>query len=280
MNYSILNYIIWDVNHQIFPQVEWLYWLRWYGLMWAVGMLSAFQVMNYIYKKEGRKEEELSQLSLYLVIGIIIGARLGHIFFYEPHLLLEPIKLLPFRLYPYFEFTGLAGLASHGGVLGALIALYLYNRKKNTTYLWYLDRMMIAGVLLGAFIRLGNLMNSEIIGSPTNVPWAFIFVKVNQLPRHPSQLYEALFYFSVFILFFLLYKKQVKATKFKNGYFFGLGLILVFTQRFLVEFLKANQVDFESNLPLNMGQFLSIPLILVGVYFVFQSQKKYAAKVI
>lgn len=273
MSYSSLSYIIWDVSHKVFPQVEWLYWFRWYGLLWAVGMLSAFQVMTYIYKKEGRKEEELFQLSLYIVLGIILGARLGHILFYEPHLFLDPMSLLPFRFYPYFQITGLAGLASHGGVLGVFIALYFYNRKNKTPYLWYLDRFMIAGVLLGAFIRFGNLMNSEIIGSPSTVPWAFIFVKVDNLPRHPSQFYESLFYFATFFLLIFLYKRQIKKSIFNNGYFFGLGLILVFTQRFLVEFLKANQVPFENHLSLNMGQILSIPLILVGFFFFVQSWK-------
>lgn len=264
-------YIIWDIDPRIFPGFEFL---RWYGLSWAIGMILAYQVMLKIYKREGLSQSDLDTLAIYVILGGIIGARLGHILFYEPtYYLNNPIEIFPIRIEPTFQFTGLAGLASHGGVLGALIALFLYKKKHKKDFLWNLDRLTIAGSLLAAFIRLGNLMNSEIVGIPTQVPWALVFVKVDQIPRHPAQLYEALCYLAIFIILFLLWKSpKVKAYK---GFLFGLGLTLIFIQRFLMEFLKENQVAFEENLQLNMGQALSLPLVLIGIVIMVWSLRKF-----
>lgn len=236
---------------------------RWYGLFWALGIVSAYQVMLTFYKKEGLLQADLDRLTTYLIIGILVGARLGHILFYDPVYYWEnPMEILPFRINPSFEFTGLAGLASHGGVLGAFLALFLYIKKYKISLLWALDRLAIAASLLGSFIRFGNLMNSEIIGVQSSVPWAFVFTRVDQVPRHPAQLYEALFYFLIFIL--LLFFKRSEVAQNHKGLLFGAGFTLIFVQRFLVEFFKEDQVAFEAGLILNMGQLLSIPLIIIG----------------
>ncbi|OEK04867.1 prolipoprotein diacylglyceryl transferase [Roseivirga misakiensis] len=265
----MIAHIYWDIDPRVFSNFEFL---RWYGTCWLLGMVLGYKIMLMIYKREGLESIELESLATYVMLGGIIGARFGHILFYDPiYYWNNPIEVLPFRLNPTFEFTGLAGLASHGGIIGALLALYLYNRKYKKNYLWILDRLTIAGAALGGFIRLGNLMNSEIIGTPSDLPWAFIFVRVDQVPRHPSQLYEALFYFLICFVLYRLWKTGKYSTN--NGFFFGLGMILIFTQRFLVEFLKENQVAFEESLTLNMGQSLSIPLILIGVFFMLRSIK-------
>ncbi|MBL6449621.1 prolipoprotein diacylglyceryl transferase [Fulvivirga sp. 29W222] len=267
-------YIIWDISPEIF---EGFALLRWYGVSWVLGILIGHQIMLKIYKSEEIPAIELDKLTVYIMLGAIIGARFGHILFYDPiHYLNNPIEILPIKIHPNFQFTGLAGLASHGGILGALLSLYLYNRNFKRGYLWMLDRLMIAGTVLGGLIRLGNLMNSEIIGIPSSLPWAFVFTRVDQIPRHPAQLYEAIFYLALCIVLYAIWKNR----GFYNlqGFIFGLGITLIFTQRFLIEFLKENQMSFEENLILNMGQILSIPLIFVGIALMILSRKKLADK--
>lgn len=269
----MITQITWDVSPEVFDGFAFF---RWYGLCWIVGMLLAYRIMLSIYKSEGTSAHELDNLTTYLVLGILIGARLGHILFYDPiHYWNNPIEILPFKINPTFEFTGLAGLASHGGILGALFALYLYTRKFNKDYVWLLDRIAIAGAALGCFIRLGNLMNSEIIGVPSDLPWAFVFTRIDQIPRHPAQLYEAIFYLGITVVLYLIWRSK----KFNERYGFisGLGIALIFTQRFLIEFLKENQVSFEEYLILNMGQMLSIPLVLAGIGLMIWSWKRMPA---
>ncbi len=265
----MISSIIWDIDPSLFSGFEFL---RWYGVCWVFGIGLGYQIMVRVYRSEGIPVSELDKLTAYVMLGGILGARLGHILFYDPiYYWNNPVEILPFKINPSFQFTGLAGLASHGGILGALLALYFYNRKFRKNYLWLLDRLMIAGAALGGFIRLGNLMNSEIIGTPSSVPWAFVFTHVDQIPRHPAQLYEAIFYFMVSISLYLVWKSG----KFyqKNGFIFGLGMVLIFAQRFVIEFLKENQVAFEETLILNMGQALSIPLALVGILMMIRSLK-------
>lgn len=263
----MISAIIWDINPNIIPGFEYL---RWYGASWALGMLLGYQLVLRIFRKEGIPVAELDKLTTYIALGAIIGARLGHVLFYDPvYYWNNPIELLPIRIDPSFEFTGLAGLASHGGIFGALLALYLYTRKYQRSYLWLLDRLTIGGAALGGFIRLGNLMNSEIIGIPSDQPWAFIFTRIDQIPRHPAQLYEALFYLILSIILHLTWKSG----KFREnlGFLFGLGITVIFAQRFLIEFLKENQVAFESGLILNMGQILSIPILVIGSFMLWWS---------
>jgi phosphatidylglycerol---prolipoprotein diacylglyceryl transferase len=235
--------------------------------------MFGYQIMLWIYKAEGSPTAELDKLATYVMLGAIMGARFGHILFYDPlYYLNNPIEILPIRINPTFQFTGLAGLASHGGTVGALIALYFYNRKFKKDYLWMLDRLVIGGTLLGCLIRIGNLINSEIIGIPSQLPWAFIFSRIDQTPRHPAQLYEALFYLIISSFLFLIWQSRIVSNY--KGFLFGLGIFLLFLQRFLVEFLKENQVEFEEQLKLNMGQTLSIPLILTGIFIMAWSIKK------
>ncbi len=227
--------------------------------------------MHHIYKKEEVAIHRLDQLTLYLLLGVIAGARLGHILFYYPLYYLErPVEILPFRLEPEFHFTGLAGLASHGGVAGAVIALFLCCRKDHKGFLWISDRTVIAGALLGSFIRIGNLMNSEILGKGTDAGWAFVFTRADNIPRHPAQLYEAAGYLLTFIVLFAMWKSP--KTK-PPGFIFGSCLVLVFVQRFVIEFLKTDQVPFEASLPINMGQILSIPLIITGLIIIVISHR-------
>jgi prolipoprotein diacylglyceryl transferase len=252
---SFLQYIIWDVSPEILDTEYFS--IRWYGLLFALGFLLGQQILIYIFKKEGKPERDVETLTVFMVLSTIIGARLGHCLFYEPeYYLANPVKILKI-------WEG--GLASHGATIGILFALWLYARKKkDQSYLWVVDRIVITVALAGGLIRLGNLMNSEIIGKPTDVPWAFVFTAVDNQPRHPAQLYEAI---SCFILFgFLFWLWNRRKAKTPEGSLLGIFLIYIFGLRFFYEFLKENQVAFENNLPLNMGQWLSIPAVLAGIF--------------
>lgn len=266
MNF-FLSYIIWNVNPDIFTIPVLNHPVRWYGLSWALGFLLSQQVMFYIYKKEGRPAKEVDDLTVYMLISTIIGARLGHCLFYDPgYYLTHPLKILAI-------WEG--GLASHGATIGILTGLYLFARKTKVAWLWIVDRLVIVSALTGAFIRLGNLMNSEIIGIPTTVPWAFIFTSHDNLPRHPAQLYEALYCMILFFLLFYLWSK--KPTQTQDGFQFGLFLVVLFTLRFIDEFFKISQESFEDSMILNMGQILSIPFVLIGIGLIIYSfrQKKH-----
>ncbi len=238
--------------------------LRWYSLFFMISFLIGIYIFNWIYKRENKPVADIDHLLIYMLLGTVIGARLGHCLFYDPgYYLSHPIKILK-------VWEG--GLASHGAAIGILLALYLYSKKKkDQPFLWLTDRIVIVVALAGSFIRLGNLFNSEIIGAPTHVPWAFIFERVDNIPRHPSQIYESLAYLIIFLILFFIYKKKGAATP--KGYLFGLFLILVFGFRFFVEFLKAPQEPFEQSLPLDMGQILSIPLVLLGVYLLLNLKR-------
>jgi len=267
--------IIWDINPWVFDGFEFF---RWYGLCWLIGIVIGYRIIQFIYKTEGLSLDQLDILVTYVMLAALIGARLGHIVFYDPiHYWNNPIEILPFRLAPTFEFTGFAGLASHGGVIGAFVAVYLYSRKYNQKFLWLFDRLAIASAALFGMIRIGNLLNSEIIGKATDLPWAFVFTRIDGIPRHPTQLYEALLYFSSGIILFFLWRSQKYAQS--QGFIFGLGLVLMASQRFIIEFLKENQVAFEDQLSLNMGQNLSIPLILLGVILMIWSSRNFNIKV-
>ncbi len=366
-----LNYIIWNGSPELFsigPVT-----LRWYGLLFALGFLISQQVLYYIFRKEGKPERDVDTLTIYMVVATILGARLGHIFFYQPEIIWQdPLSIfLPFEFKPEFHFTGLQGLASHGAAIGILFSLWLYSRKKNPgqNYLQTLDRIVIVVAITGALIRFGNYFNSEILGKPTNGPTGIVFIsrvtetilgdqknpqnpvqsvvveknkdlpngangrvpikififfkpgvaepqaqafvrsdvknilfyltefvdepgsiplqsetilddKTNQvmarvntfgIARHPAQLYEAI---SCIILFLFLlsvwwrYKKDLP-----EGRIFGYFMIILWSMRFAYEFLKENQVSFEDQLPLNMGQILSIPLVIVGIFILVRSYR-------
>jgi prolipoprotein diacylglyceryl transferase len=241
--------------------------LRWYSMGWLLAFAIGFYIVRWMYIKEEKPERDLESLLFYMMLGAMIGARLGHVLFYRPdYYLTHPIEIIA-------VWKGLRGLASHGGTLGIMLALYLYARKRpEQPYFWLLDRVAVPTALGGMFIRLGNLMNSEILGLPTDVPWAMVFVRVDSLPRHPAQLYEAMAYLAIFLLLFALYRRRGSAIP--HGTLIGLFLTLIFSARFLIEFLKERHVPFEAGLPLSMGQFLSIPMVLAGVGLIWWARKK------
>jgi len=374
----MISYIIWNGSPEIFSINSVGFALRWYGLLFALGFLISQQVLYYIYRQEGKPEKDVDTLTIYMVLATILGARLGHVIFYQPELFItDPLSiLLPFELSP-FRFTGLQGLASHGGAFGILFALWLYSRKKKPgqNYIQVLDRIVIVVALTGALIRLGNFFNSEIVGLPSNNPLSVVFInrvtegikdykgennptefikveKDRTLPegsngrmpiniyvifkkgisqsdavsfvegdvkhfltyynefvdepvmiplnykmdvdsngnlaakvstfgiaRHPAQLYESISCVILFIILFLMWRKD--KAKIPSGRIFGVFMIVLWSLRFAYEFLKENQVSFEDELPLNMGQILSIPLVIVGVFILiwsFRNQKQNNSK--
>lgn len=267
-----LAFIKWNVNPEIFRIGGFAF--RYYSAMFAIAILLGYAVVKKMYQKEGLELQLLNPLLIYIVIGTLVGARLGQVFFYEfgyfKHHLLEII--FPFRISNKgFEWTGYQGLASHGGAIGIVIALALYCKKYKQDFLRVMDKLVVAVALASFCIRIGNLFNSEIIGKPTDVSWAFVFERIDLLPRHPSQLYEALAYLFTFFILWSLYRSKV--VHLKKGFLFGLFLVLVFSTRFFVEFTKENQETFERTLPINMGQILSLPFIIIGFYFIFRKRR-------
>ena len=244
--------------------------MRWYALCWLIGLLAAYFIVRRLYIQQKIKETLFEPLFIYCFLGILIGARLGHCLFYEPDYFLSSGQhmvemLIPIRFLPDggWRFTGYAGLASHGGTLGLIITLLLYVRKTKLNLWTVLDNIAIATPITACFIRLGNLMNSEIIGKVTDVPWAFVFQQVDMQPRHPGQLYEAIAYALLFVIG--LYFNRKSPQKVGTGFFFGLCLTYIFTARFFIEYTKEVQEAFEASLPLDMGQLLSIPFVVIGI---------------
>lgn len=247
--------------------------IRWYSLFWAIGLVSVYLLMHKLFRQQKISEKQFDPMFMYCFLGILIGARLGHCLFYEPsYYLSHPIEmLLPIRNVPGkgWTFTGYEGLASHGGTLGLIIALWLYARHVKLRFIHVLDNVAIVTPICACAIRLGNLMNSEIIGKATDVPWAFIFEKVDMLPRHPGQLYEAICYAIFFGIHWFFYRRYPQ--KVGTGFFFGLCLFLIFTSRIFIEYTKENQEAFEDGMLFNMGQLLSVPFVLLGLYCMYKS---------
>ena len=253
--------------------------IHYYSLMWMIAFIFGLQIMKKIYKNEGESESKMDSLFMYSVLGIMIGARLGHVIFYQSELFREDFfsVFLPFKFSGGFEFTGFRGLASHGAAIGMIISMYIYNKKiLKKSVLWILDRVVIPCALGAIFIRIGNFFNSEMIGKPAgeDLPWAIIFKDMDSIPRHPGQLYEAFGYIFVFLILFLLYWKTNKRQQ--EGFLFGLFLLLLMAVRVFVEQFKIAQVDGREDwiLGLNTGQVLSIPFILIGLYFMFFHKTK------
>jgi prolipoprotein diacylglyceryl transferase len=264
----MLQYIHWNPDIELFS-IGGVVAIRWYGLLFVSGLVIGYFIVKRLYEKEGLPTERLNSLAIYIAMGTIIGARLGHCLFYEPgYFLTHPLEmLLPVKIIDgSLKIVGYQGLASHGGAIGVALAIYLYCRKYKESYWFVLDKIAVATPLAGAFIRLGNLMNSEIIGTQTSVPWAFVFEKVDSLPRHPSQLYEAIAYFILFGLMCFLHARN--AGKRKNGFLFGIFIFGLFFLRFVIEFVKISQETFEESLPLDMGQLLSIPFMIWGLVLI------------
>ena len=280
---NLLSFIVWNPDLEAFHLGPIT--VRWYGLMWIIGLALAYFVVRRLYKEQKIKDELFDPLFIYCFLGILIGARLGHCLFYQPQDFLTSWQgivemLLPIHIgnngswwgetFGFFP-TGYAGLASHGGTLGLMLALWLYVRKTKLSIWTVLDNIAIATGTTACFIRLGNLMNSEIIGKITDVPWAFIFEKVDSMPRHPGQLYEAIAYALLFFIMWALHKKMPE--KIGTGWYFGFCLTYIFTFRFFIEYTKEIQEAFEASLPIDMGQILSIPFIIIGVYCMIKAKK-------
>lgn len=250
--------------------------IHYYSLMFLIAFGLGWYIMKAIYTREGIALEKLDSLFIYTVLATLIGARLGHVIFYDwdyfQHHLLE--IFLPVKFEPEFQFTGFRGLASHGAAIGIITAMYLYRKRVlDKPVLWILDRIVIPVACGGIFVRIGNFMNSEIIGKPTNSDYGVIFENLGEsFPRHPAQLYESFCYLLIFLLLYFLYWKTNK--RFKIGYIFGLFLVLLWTVRFFVEFVKEAQVEERATWLLNTGQWLSIPFIIAGLYFMYRPQAK------
>ena len=267
------------LNWNVDPVIYWItdsFPLKYYGALFACGLLLGYYIVRNIYKKENLSVENLDSLLVYVIVGTILGARLGHVFFYEPEYFMQhPVEiLLPIKeTAGVYKFVGYQGLASHGGSIGVLIALVLYCRKYHVKFLWLLDKMAVGVPVTGAFIRFGNFMNSEIYGKATNGNWGVVFQRDDMIPRHPTQLYEAFAYLVIFGILFKMYKSE--RIRNANGLIFGTFLTLLFLARFIIEFFKENQESFENNMLLNMGQLLSIPFIIIGIILiVLKSRKK------
>ncbi|MEN8116547.1 MAG: prolipoprotein diacylglyceryl transferase [Bacteroidota bacterium] len=261
---NLLSFIHWNVNPEIFSLGPLS--IRWYGLLFASGFLIGYYIGERMLKSENVNSKWLDSLFFYLIIATIVGARLGHVFFYG----WEYYSQNPKEIIMIWH----GGLASHGGAIGILIALYIHSRivTKRTVF-WTLDRVAVPTALVGAFIRTGNLMNSEIYGNETTLPWGFIFERNGEvMAKHPTQIYEALAYLLAFgILMFLYWRTNSKN---RPGLLMGAFFILIFIPRLLIEFIKEDQEAFEAGMALNMGQWLSIPFILIGVFFVWRALKK------
>lgn len=265
----MLDFITWNVNPELFSGFVTV---RWYGLMFAIGFLVGYEVVARMFKHEGAPERWLGILLIYVVIATIVGARLGHVFFYEWDVYrADPIKIL-------YIWEG--GLASHGGTVAIIIAVILFSvfvTKKSP--LWTFDRLVIAIALVGGLIRLGNLFNSEIFGTATDLPWGFMFVRSREWHElyegqavHPTQIYEALCYFALFgLLMWMYWKKNAEE---RPGLILGVFFIGIFLPRFLIEFIKNDQVAREATMTLNIGQQLSIPFILLGVFLVIYAMMR------
>lgn len=264
---NIFLSVIWNVDPEIFSLGPLS--IRYYGLFFALGFVFGYHMFKRYFRLENIPVKEIDRLSLYVFLGALLGARLGHVIFYEPEYYLQhPEEII---------MVWHGGLASHGGAIGLLIALWFYAKRNTNDYLWILDRISMPTALAGALIRLGNLMNSEIYGIQTSLPWGFIFVRNGEtIPKHPTQIYEALCYLLIFLFLWYLYNRRKEQVP--RGLMIGWFMVLVFGVRFFIEFIKEVQVPFEQSLPLNMGQFLSIPFVMIGIYLLLTAKKRHLIK--
>lgn len=268
----ISNFITWTFNPDM---ISWPVTIRWYGMMFAIGFILGVYIISKIFKHEGVKQSWVDSLFVYVILCTVIGARLGHVFFYAwDYYSQNPGEILK---------VWHGGLASHGGAIGILLGMFLYSWKvTKRNVLWTLDRLVIPVAMVGGLIRMGNLFNHEIYGDPTNLPWGFRFIEnldawmhgaqpIFSVPSHPTQIYEALCYFALFGLLMFLYWKRNAGER--QGLITGVFFVILFTARFLIEYIKNPQEDFEVGMILNMGQILSIPFIIAGIILWIRAMK-------
>jgi len=237
--------------------------LRWYGLLFVGSFLIGAMILRWIYKRENKDPIVVDNLLVYLMLGAVIGSRLVHCLFYEPDFYLSnPLEIL---------YVWKGGLASHGGLLGVLISMYIFAKKYHESYIWLVSRVSIPGALAATCIRLGNFFNSEILGKPSDAPWAIVFERIDLIPRHPVQLYEALSYLTIFFILLSLYRKITPA--FATKLLLGVFLLLAFSSRFVIEYVKVRQAAYSTDLPFSTGQMLSIPYIALGILWVIWALK-------
>lgn len=251
---QFMSYIQWNVAPEIFQVGAFA--VRWYGLCFALMFLQGFFLLRWQFRIEGKNEKDAERVLTYMVVGTLVGARLVHVLFYDPAYYWKH----PLEIPAIWE----GGLASHGGALGILVALYLYTRPRpDQGFIWLLDRIAVSAAIGSCLVRIGNLFNSEILGKETQVPWAFVFQRVDNVPRHPAQLYEAIAYGLLFVVLLQIYRRMRDRTP--RGLLFGLFLVGTFGARFFLEFLKQPQASYEQNFAITVGQWLSIPFVIWGV---------------
>ncbi len=251
-----MDYFVWNIDPNIFQYgaIQ----LRWYGVLFVGSFFLGIAILQWVYRREGKDPAVLDNFLLYIIAGAVIGARLMHCFAYEPdYYLSHPLEIL---------YVWKGGLASHGGMLGVILALYLFAKRYKQDFMWLLSRTAMPGMLTAAFVRIGNLFNSEILGLPTDKPWAIIFSRIDNVPRHPVQLYEAFSYFLILTILIWIYRKATFAfaTRLLTGMFF----FLLFVARFLLEYTKTEQADYATSIPLTVGQMLSVPFVLLGLVWI------------
>ena len=251
-----MKHFVWSIDPNIFHYgaIQ----LRWYGVLFVLSFFIGLEIMKWVYRREGKDPAVLDNFLLYVIVGAVVGARLMHCFAYEPeYYLSHPMEIL---------YVWKGGLASHGGMLGVIVALYFFARRYKESVLWILSRATLAGMVTAAFVRIGNFFNSEILGLPTDKPWAIIFSRIDNLPRHPVQLYEAAAYFVILGILLWLYRRSTFsfATKILPGVF----LLLLFGASFFLEYTKTEQADYSTALPFTVGQMLSMPFVLLGILWI------------
>ena len=270
----ILNYITWDMDPVMLRIGSFA--IRWYSFFLVLSFYISYRIMMHIFERENKSKDTVLSYGLFILAGLFLGGRLMHCLAYEPEYYLQyPWDIIkPWRgkLGENAMFVGYRGMSGHGSAIGITLGIILNAIRTKTSMVWMVDRIAIFGPLIGFFVRFGNLFNSEILGTPSELPWAFLFVRADPIPRHPVQIYEALAYLAIFIASYAYYKKH--AGKEKKGAILGLVLVLVYTARFLLEFFKDKQADTEAGLMLNMGHILSIPMILAGLFLLFRPVRK------
>lgn len=258
-----MSYLTWNLNPVLLDigGVK----IHWYGVIFAIALTAGYQIIKWIYQCEGKSIKQLDSLLTYVVAGMVVGARLGHCLFYDPiYYLSNPLEILA---------VWKGGLASHGGGLGVMLSVYIYQKKHGGNFLWLLDRLAIPTALIGCLIRIGNFFNSEIVGLTTNLKWAVVFERIDYFPRHPVQLYESVSYLVIFMFLISLY--QFSNIKHRAGAIIGVMLIMVFSVRFLLEYVKVNQAAYTSELMLTTGQLLSVPFLAIGLALIIMALMKY-----
>jgi phosphatidylglycerol:prolipoprotein diacylglycerol transferase len=270
----ILDYIIWNADPVLFRVGNVV--IRWYSVLLVLSFYISYLFVDNIFERENVSKTTMHSFGIFIIAGLLLGGRLVHCLFYEPEYYLKfPLDMIkPWRgeLGNGARFVGYRGMSGHGSAIGIVLGLVINAVRTKTSIIWIIDRIAIFGPLIGFFVRIGNLFNSEILGTSSNLPWAFIFKRVDNVPRHPVQLYEAITYLIIFIFSYEYYRRRTG--KEKPGAILGLVLVLVYSSRFILEFFKEDQSRIESSMVLNMGQVLSIPFIVTGLILLFRPVRK------